>query len=233
VSTNTKVLWGEGLFLRPQHFQQLDRYHESRLNEMARILQPYSWGVQSIEVDMDALKSNMLRILEISLVFPDGEIVKAPSHDALPESIDLSDVPLSQQEITYYISLPSMKSFGENFNAEQDGNQSYRYTQSNKETPDLYTQAVSAELTYLQKSLRLVSELEPRDAFDSIAIIRLRRLATGGFAFDQSFIPPSLSIASTPELPTQLRRLMDALQAKAIAWFGWRFINVFQTKYTS
>ena len=25
---SSKILWGEGLFLRPQHFQQQDRYHE-------------------------------------------------------------------------------------------------------------------------------------------------------------------------------------------------------------
>lgn len=220
MSTNNKVLWGEGLFLRPQHFQQLDRYHESRLNEMAKILQPYSWGVQRVEIDQDALKSNMLRLLDIALVFPDGEIVKAPSHDTLPESVDLTETPLTQQEVVFYISLPSLKGFGENFSQNQNDSQSYRYTQANRDTPDLYTQAVSAELTYLKKSLRLVSELEPRDAYDSVAIVRLRRLATGGFELDEQFIPPSLTIASTPELPLQLRRLLDALQAKVNALYG-------------
>ena len=42
----SKVLWGEGLFLRPQHFQQQDRYHEGRLNQTARALHPYGWGVR-------------------------------------------------------------------------------------------------------------------------------------------------------------------------------------------
>ena len=27
-----KILWGEGLFLRPQHFQRQDQYHEMRLH---------------------------------------------------------------------------------------------------------------------------------------------------------------------------------------------------------
>ncbi len=40
----SKVLWGEGLFLRPQHFQQQDRYHEARLNQTACALHPYRLG---------------------------------------------------------------------------------------------------------------------------------------------------------------------------------------------
>ena len=35
MSMPAKLLWGEGLFLRPQHFQQQDRYHEARLNQTA------------------------------------------------------------------------------------------------------------------------------------------------------------------------------------------------------
>jgi len=220
VNTNTKVLWGEGLFLRPQHFQQQDHYHESRLHEMVQVIQPYSWGVLSLQCDTDALANGTLRLLELSLIFQDGEIIKAPSMDCLPDAIDLSDIPLSQQSITYYAALPALKSFGDNFSPTANANNSTRYVQLSVDTPDLYTQAVNAEITYLQKTVRLVSELEPRDAYVSVAIVCLRRVATGGFELDSSFIPPSLSIRSAPLLLLQLRRLMDALQAKVNALQG-------------
>ena len=32
--SHAKILWGEGLFLRPQHFQQQDAYHEARQREL-------------------------------------------------------------------------------------------------------------------------------------------------------------------------------------------------------
>ena len=51
----SKVLWGEGLFLRPQHFQQQDAYHEWRLAETARALHPFAWGLRRLHVDTDAL----------------------------------------------------------------------------------------------------------------------------------------------------------------------------------
>lgn len=220
MNINSKVLWGEGLFLRPQHFQQQDQYHERRLHEMAQALQPYSWGVINIQCDKDALTNNTLRLLDLSLIFQDGEMVKAPAVDDLPDAIDLSDIPLSQQTITYYIALPAMKSFGGNFAPVATANNSTRYVQTNIDTPDLFTQAVNAELTYLKKTVRLVSELEPRDSYVNFPVIRLRRASTGGFELDTSFVAPSLSIRSAPMLFIQLRKLMDALQAKVNALYG-------------
>ena len=46
MSYSAKVLWGEGLFLRPQHFQRQDAYHEARLFESIQAIQPYNWGVR-------------------------------------------------------------------------------------------------------------------------------------------------------------------------------------------
>lgn len=63
MSTVSKVLWGEGLFLRPQHFQQQDQYHEHRLHESVKALHPYAWGVAHLQLDREALESNTLRVL--------------------------------------------------------------------------------------------------------------------------------------------------------------------------
>ena len=75
MTINPKVLWGEGLFLRPQHFQQQDQYHEARLHEIAGALHPYAWGVGSLKLDHDALANDTLRLSELSLIFQDGEKV--------------------------------------------------------------------------------------------------------------------------------------------------------------
>ena len=71
-----KVLWGEGLFLRPQHFQQQDRYHEARLNETSSALHPYCWGVRRLAIDTDALKADTLRVTDLALI--PGTVGAAP-----------------------------------------------------------------------------------------------------------------------------------------------------------
>lgn len=220
MSMSSKVLWGEGLFLRPQHFQQQDQYHEQRLHESVKALHPYMWGVSHVQIDRDALANNTLRLLELALIFQDGEIYNAPGNDELPEVIDLGKLPQSQQTVTFYAALPSFKHFGGNFAPADRPSNAARFSQANLSTPDLYTQAAQAELTYLKKALRLVAEAEPRDSYVSFPLLRLRRLSTGGFEPDPSFVPPSLSIRSAPILFLQLRRLIDALQAKVNALYG-------------
>lgn len=216
----SKVLWGEGLFLRPQHFQQQDQYHEHRLHESLKAVHPYAWGVNQLQIDRDALSNNALRVLELSLRFQDGELYDAPGADELPETVDLSGLLQSQQTVTYYAALPAFKPFGGNFGQTGQATNAARFVQDNRDTPDLYTQAAQAQLSFLKKTVRLVSEFEPRDSYVHFPLVRLRRVATGGFEIDPTFVPPSLSVRGAPILFLQLRRLIDALQAKVSALYG-------------
>ena len=44
----SKLLWSEGLAIGPQQFQQLDRYHEARLQRLASLINPHLWGVHGV-----------------------------------------------------------------------------------------------------------------------------------------------------------------------------------------
>jgi type VI secretion system protein ImpJ len=221
---NSKVLWGEGLLLRPQHFQRQDQYHEHRLHRSIHVVHPYAWGVERLQVDRDALASNVLRILDLALRFQDGELVDAPGMDDLPDTIDLGQHAQQQQpssqSITYYAALAGLKPFSGNFAQPGQATNTARFVQSNQETPDLYTQAAPAQLSYLRKTVRLVAEFEPRDSYIQFPLLRVRRSASGGFELDDGFVAPSLAIGAAPTLFLQLRRLLDALHAKVGALVG-------------
>jgi type VI secretion system protein ImpJ len=219
---NSKVLWGEGLLLRPQHFQRQDQYHEHRLHKSIDAVHPYAWGVERLEVDRDALGSKVLRILALALRFQDGELVDAPGPDELPPTVDLGQLQLqpNQQSVTWYAALPGLKPFSGNFVQPGQDSTAARFVQANQEAPDLYTQASPTQLAYLKKTVRLVAEFEARDAYICFPLLRLRRAATGGFELDPAFVPPSLSVAAAPIVFLQLRRLLDALQAKVGALYG-------------
>jgi type VI secretion system protein ImpJ len=224
MTTAAKVLWGEGLFLRPQHFQQQDRYHEARLNDTAGALHPYCWGVRQLALDADALKADVLRITALSLIFPDGEVVRAPEHDMLPPQVRLGELPQLEGSITFHAALPALKVHGENC-AARGGNETgmradVRFGQREHTTQDLFSEAAPAPVAYLTRNLRLVPDCDPLDAFDSFPLLRLRRVATGGFEVDQDFIPPSVSIEGAPGLQSRLARLMEKLLAKVNALYG-------------
>ena len=211
---SSKVLWGDGLFLRPHHFQQQDQYHEQRLHAGLRAVHPFAWGVQRLRIDVKALATGKLRILELSLRFPDGEMVDAPGEDALPAAIDLDAAATAGQGVTWYAALPALKPFGGNFGAPGQASNAARFVQLNHDTPDLYTHAARVQLAYLQKTLRLVSEFEPRDAYTQLPLLRLRALGDGAWEIDPDFVAPSLSVASATPLFEQLRLLQGALQAR-------------------
>ena len=97
MNRSSKVLWGEGLFLRPQHFQRQDLYHESRLAEMSRAIHPYLWGVRSLKFDTEALSGGILRVTELNAILPDGEFINAPGGDDLPD-LDDDDVDLGDDD---------------------------------------------------------------------------------------------------------------------------------------
>ncbi|GHA82278.1 type VI secretion system baseplate subunit TssK [Cognatilysobacter bugurensis] len=214
----SKVFWGEGLFLRPHHFQRQDAYHEARLQDHVGAVHPYAWGLRKVRFDSAALSAGTLRAQELSVIFPDGELYAAPGNDALPEALSLADLPPGVQSTTVHLALPLLKDHGGNCGDEVGT--SVRFVQSNRPTADLYTDAGEAELAYLHKSVRLLTDDEPRDPFVTLPIARVRRTATGGFEFDDNFIAPSVSLAASPTLHAQLRRLLDALQAKVDALYG-------------
>ncbi|QNA99656.1 type VI secretion system baseplate subunit TssK [Massilia sp. Se16.2.3] len=216
----SKLLWGEGLFLRPQHFQQQDRYHEARLNQTARALHPYAWGVRRLVVDHEALKHDVLRIDALSLLFPDGELYRAPEGDALPSQVKLGALAPSTQTITFHAALPALKAHGENCAEPDLHRMDARFVQHERDTQDLFTAAADAPLTYLKKTLRLVSDEDALDAYESFPLLRLRRVATGGFEVDPAFIAPSVAIDGAPGLHNLVARLMEKLLAKVNALYG-------------
>ena len=51
MSWNNRVVWSEGMFLRPQHFQQQDRYIETLVESRSHAAQPGAWGFSQLLID--------------------------------------------------------------------------------------------------------------------------------------------------------------------------------------
>ena len=64
MTDTSKVVWAQGMFVLPQHFQQHDRYLENLINGRCLGLQPYSWGFYTLEIDHHLLKREHPGFLE-------------------------------------------------------------------------------------------------------------------------------------------------------------------------
>jgi type VI secretion system protein ImpJ len=99
MSAHSKVVWSEGLFLQPQHFQQQDRYFERFVEGRCEALIPYSWGFTEIEFERDLLSIGKFALRRTAGVFPDGTPFRMPDDDPLPTPIDIG--PQVRDQIVY------------------------------------------------------------------------------------------------------------------------------------
>ena len=89
MSVNNRVIWSEGLFLQPQHFQQQERYLERYVETRCQALIPHSWGFTDLEVERDLLRIGKFALQRAAGVFPDGTPFRMPEDDPLPAPIDV------------------------------------------------------------------------------------------------------------------------------------------------
>jgi len=91
MSLNSKVVWSEGMFLNPQHFQQQERYFERYVEGKCSAYGAYGWGLQNFEVDQELLKLGKISILSAKGVFPDGTPFSFPNIDDAPAVFEVPE----------------------------------------------------------------------------------------------------------------------------------------------
>lgn len=213
-----KILWGEGLFLRPQHFQIQDTYHEQHLNQTVRATIPYAYGIQSLRFDESQLSLHILALEQCSMIWQDGEIYTAPAQDLLPEPIQLDDLNL-RNEMLIYLALPILQPNKLNV-SHADNTQPSRYHSHLVETHDLFTEATAAEITLLRRRAEFklldIHEIPNHelDGFIYLPVGKLKRQSSGNFELDQKFIAPLLHIESSETLNKNLKRTLNIIKAK-------------------
>jgi type VI secretion system protein ImpJ len=222
---SAKVLWGEGLFLRPQHFQMQDQYHEHRLSEALKILHPYAFGVRAISIDPISLASGVLSLSEANLIWHDGETYLAPERDLLPSPIQLDLNTLSDQ-VVVHLAIPTLRIGQSNLEASEQSRPA-RFVSQHRMVDDLMTNAESSEITVLQRLGQLILEDPQLGNADtvlagmiSLPIAKLRRTTAGMFELDASFVAPVTSLGSSTVMLGLLRRLMGVMQAKITTLYG-------------
>ncbi|OWW19075.1 type VI secretion system baseplate subunit TssK [Noviherbaspirillum denitrificans] len=212
-----RILWGEGMFLRPQHFQQQELFIEQRIADTLRAVHAHPWGIRAALVDEDALGSGLLRVDRLDAVYQDGTHVRAPEFLPLPQARNLADIPQLGTEAVIFACLPVLNPFGGNTSDGGIETRPARFTNALVTVPDLFTNALETEITALHANVRILLEPENRDGYHCIAIARIRKSPTGAWTSDPSFIPPLLTVHGSPALGILLRRLLDILLVKSQA----------------
>jgi type VI secretion system protein ImpJ len=223
MSENNRIVWSEGLFLRPQHFQQQERHFESWIESRTAALRPYSWGFTELEIERDLLAIGKLGLRRARGVFPDGTPFAMPENEPLPQPLEIG-VQLRDQVI--YLAVPLKKSGALQSTRAGNGVEFTRYRTRDQEVRDTAMDAAATtELEVAALNTRLVAQSEPTDDFACIPLVHVVECrADRQVVLDDRFIPTVLKTGTAGRLATFLMELQgllyqraEALAARAVA----------------
>src|SRR5262249_53222798 len=88
----SRVVWSEGMYLGPHHFQAQSRYFEDSARFATSSLWFEPWGLVAAQLDAEALKNGTVSLLHARGIFPDGMVFHMPESDPLPETRNIADL---------------------------------------------------------------------------------------------------------------------------------------------
>jgi type VI secretion system protein ImpJ len=205
-----KVAWSEGVLLQPQHFQQLDRYHESLLTTRLDAIHPLSWGVLSIVLDARALQQGSVALVSFEGVLPDGTpLALGGQTGRVPNQRPVQGhFPASQRTLTVYLALPNERPRVNNYGTE--GN-SLRYAVNPAKVFDTSRDDAETDVNCAIPNVSLLFADESRDGFTALPIASIVRDAHGELSLSDTFVPPCLRIGASSVIGTRLDRLLRTM----------------------
>ncbi|WGS45881.1 type VI secretion system baseplate subunit TssK [Burkholderia sp. JSH-S8] len=219
MSWYNKVVWSEGLFLRPQLFQQQERYFEHFAHRRSAALGPFFWGFGRYEIDRESLSFGKLVLRNGAGVFPDGTPFDVPGDTQPPPPLTIAP---EHQDQVIYLAVPLRVPNAEETSFTEDGGSLARYLAFDEELRDSNAVGQTPKLVQLSKlRLRLLPEKELTQSWIGLALTRVKTLEADGSVslHTTEHIPPVTGYGANPllrEWALQLHGLAK-LRADALA----------------
>ena len=205
---NGSIVWSEGMFIAPQHFQQMDLAHQRYIDDLAQLdVNCGDYGVSELEFDVEALNAGKVIVSEGAGIFPDrlffrlakGLVLDVP--DGLVEEVVFLTVPLA---------IRGEVQFGEQ-------GQLVRMLKRRESIGDLNdpnNDHVEAEIAEVGACLQLGSADLSRYASIPVARI-LEKTTEGRVVLDRSFIPHILCLRASKQLIQRVEKIVSLARVRA------------------
>ncbi len=214
----SKIVWSEGMYLAPQHFQAQSRFFEDSLHFATASLWNELYGFVACEVDPDALQNGIMALRHARGIFEDGLAFDMPECDRLPPPRSFANLfSPTADALTLCLGVPRWVPEGKNCEFEVASNPISRYACQLETLHDENTGRDEKPVALGRKNLRLIVESEVTSRDLSLPIARVVRDGMGRFVCDPTFIPPSLRVSASPRLMSLLSRLVEILEEKSAA----------------
>ncbi|HSN33701.1 MAG TPA: type VI secretion system baseplate subunit TssK, partial [Ideonella sp.] len=217
---NSKVVWTEGMFLQPQHFQQHDRWLDFQLRQRLAATSAYGWGFVALSVDEAALALGKIALTAAHGMLPDGTLFSWPGNDAAPPAFD---VPVDARNEVIALAAPLQRPGIADSDAEGPaGSNVPRYSVTEVQVGDSNAPAQrDAPLQVGRLNLRLMLARDAGEGHAALGVVRLvERRADNRVLLDAQYVPPMLHARGNAVLDGYVRELHGLLHQRGEALAG-------------
>lgn len=215
MSNYRKVVWSEGMFLSPQHFQQQDRYVERLVSRRSGSRGPNGWGIEELKLDEELLRLGKISILKARGIFPDGTPFDIPAEDDAP---NILEVPSDTLGTTVHLCIPFQRPGTQEVDLDGDGSDALhkRYIATSAKVNNASAsgnEEVEVQLGGLNLSLRFDSD--DLSGYATIPVVEVvEKLAEKPIKTGDNFVPPLLNCAASSIIHSQLTQLQGMLHQR-------------------
>jgi type VI secretion system protein ImpJ len=212
----SRVVWAEGMYLAPQHFQAQNRYFEEAVHFAMSGLWTDAYGFAACQLDADALRNGTVSLLHARGIFQDGLPFDIPECDAAPATCNIAEqFHPATDSLTVGLAVPRW--FADRQNCDLAGlpKGDARYTSVVEMMPDENTGRDEKPVQMGRKNISLMVLPSADEDMLTLPLARVMRDQSGHFIYDPAHIAPCVRLSSSERLSSMLKRLVDILEEKS------------------
>lgn len=217
MAMKNKVVWQEGLFVRPQHFQQQQRFNDYLMDSHLTAISGFTWGFTELSINQQQLGQGKVVLDKAVGCMPDGTVFSLPDQDVLPPPFQPATLD-SEASRTLYLALPiSHDAVNEIAGRRSTGQGNGRYRLNYVDVRDLHTDEGDAVQLVLGQLLPfVVSGADDLSSFTVLPLCRIEgRDADGTLSLDPTFIPTCQTVRASQVLTNYLNEIKGAIHSRA------------------
>ncbi|TCP91175.1 type VI secretion system protein ImpJ [Cricetibacter osteomyelitidis] len=219
MTVTNRVLWKEGLFIRPHHFQQESRFFASQVKQTLETA-AFNFGFEQLSVEVQHLTYGKFSLSECKGVMPDGTLFHLPITDELPAPLEIKTSAVGK---IIYLCLP-LNIEGNAEIAHQITNDSlidYRGEALFTEIKDVHSESGDyAQLELIKNQYFLKLETDDLSNYATLPIARIKDVTLNNqVLLDETFYPAAIALQALTRFSSKLLELTEliALRAKYLA----------------
>lgn len=219
MAISDKVIWSEGMFLQPQHFQQAERYFDNQLRSSTSLQRNYQWGFSKLVIDHHQLKLGKVLVSQCEGIMPDGTLFL---FDAQKNETQLAlDIPQDIKSEKIFLLLPMAALPIETNIYNSDNSTMVRYLNHELDIVDNNTTEKNVTINAGKLNLQLRFEKNIKGDFIKIPLcVVVEAKQDKEVVIDEDFIPANISANDNLNLANLLKEVLGLLNHRGLALAG-------------